>query len=136
MKKLALLLLPFFIQTALAADGSWEGSGANVVISQRGIATSSPVMRSQGALPPGRVVTSIHWNYKLQALPPSGMRVALCTPGLCVPLDGGSGRTQALQGIDANNPLYFLYQLPGKGAIRPPVRVLSYQVLVNYRDRD
>ncbi|PWC14291.1 flagellar protein FlhE [Brenneria roseae subsp. americana] len=134
-KKLYVLMLMLFVQTGMAADGSWDGGGSNVVISQRGISTSSPVMRPHGVIPPGRIMTSIHWNYKLQAFPPPGLRVALCTPGLCVPLDGGSGSTQALQGIDANNPLYFLYMLPGKGAIKPPVRVLTYQVLVNYREQ-
>ncbi|WP_121573685.1 flagellar protein FlhE [Brenneria alni] len=136
MTKLYVLLLLLFMQASLAVDGSWDGSGANTVISQRGIPTSSSVMRPQGGLPAGRIMTSVHWNYKLLTSSPSGLRVALCTPGLCVPLDGASGRTQALQGVDANNPLYFLYMLPGKGAIRPPVRVLHYQVLVNYRERN
>ncbi|MFE8104374.1 flagellar protein FlhE [Brenneria goodwinii] len=133
-KPCALLLL-LATQTAQAVDGSWDGEGANLVISQRGIAKASPVMRAKGNTPPGHVITSVYWRYKLQTTPPRGLQVALCSAGLCVPLEGGSGSTRALQGVDAGNPLYLLYHLPGKGPIKPPVRVLTYQVLVNYSQR-
>ncbi|KAA8996703.1 flagellar protein FlhE [Affinibrenneria salicis] len=131
-KRCALLLSLLAAQPVAAADGSWSGEGYNLLVSQRGWASASAVMRAPGNIPPGHVMTSVHWNYKLLATPPHGLQVALCSAGLCVPLNGGDGTTQALQGVSASNPLYLMYHLPGKGPIKPPIRVLRYQVLVNY----
>lgn len=128
-----LLLLFALPHQAVAVDGSWQGVGQGLTLSQRGRAVSSAPLRPAVKIPTGAQVTSVGWHITSQRPLPAGSQLAICLPGSCVLADGLSGNTQALAGNPANNPLTLLVKLPGSGALYPPIRLVSYQIWVNYR---
>ncbi|WP_413728532.1 flagellar protein FlhE [Sodalis sp. RH19] len=115
------------------AQGGWQGTGQMLVLSQRGSAKSSPPMRPFAPLPAGVRVTSINWRIETGRPLPSQVVLALCMPGKCVYLDGLAGRSDAMAGQPADNPVTLLIQVAGRGVINQPLIVNRYQVLVNYQ---
>ncbi|WP_369075417.1 flagellar protein FlhE [Brenneria tiliae] len=133
-----ILALPFlFTIDAVQAEGksgSWSDEGKQWVLSQRGRPTVSPLFSVSEKLPRSARVTSVHWQYKLtrKALP-SGLKVMLCTSVRCMELRGGKGTSLAFTGDWAGHEFYFSFSLPGKGPIKPPIRILKSQLIVNYK---
>ena len=60
--------------------------------------------------------------------------MTICMPDRCLPLDGQAGRSDALAGEPAENPLTLVLKMAGQGVITPPVVVKFYQLQVNYRN--
>ncbi|MGP4142143.1 flagellar protein FlhE [Sodalis praecaptivus] len=118
---------------ARAADGAWQGNGTQLILSQRGSSVAGPALRPHNLLPAGAVVTSIAWHIESERPLPSGVRLALCLGERCFFPDGLAGRNLALAGHPAGNPATLRLKWPGRGAVVPPVRLLRYWVLINYR---
>lgn len=131
MKRFALmLLLAAGIATAADKQPVWEG--ANLLISQKGIAKRSVLLHSNGSFPKGVVLTSVLWRYELLSRNSTGLHASLCIPGQCVRLNGQNGSTEMFAGLSAETPFYLVFHVPGKGALRQPMRVTKYQLIVNY----
>lgn len=122
---------------ANAASGSWSNSAVGVTLQNRGEMASSsrlhpklhaPVMQSPGN------IDSVGWRYQLLTPQPVGLRVKLCNDNNhCIDLDGASGQTRSFYGQSSQLALHFVYYVEGKGVLNPPLRVVSNQVMVNYR---
>lgn len=129
--RLVLLALLFPFVASASGGGDWQSSGVGASLSYRGIESSSTALK-----PPVGVsgtVTLVAWRYQLLTQGPAGLVVSLCSGSRCVELDGPSGTTRALAGVPASQPLHFVWQVRGRGGLYPPVRVISNQVIVNYR---
>lgn len=128
------LLFPVCGVQAEERSGSWSDEGKQWVLNQRGRPAVSPLFSVSEKLPQSARVTTVYWQYKLtrKALP-SGLKVMLCTTIRCMDLRGGKGISQAFTGDWAGHDFYFSFSLPGKGAIKPPIRVLDSQLIVNYQ---
>ncbi|MHC5174978.1 flagellar protein FlhE [Serratia rhizosphaerae] len=134
MRRLWLLLWLFGVQAAQAVSGSWAADGLGATLSHGGISTQSSALRPPNVLPSDEArIVSVSWRYLLTSPPPAGLQVQLCMPGRCVPLAGASGTTLALQDAPAASELRFSYVVQTRGALFPPLRVLSNQVIVNYQ---
>lgn len=132
-----LALFFFFVAGGVQAEergGSWSDEGKSWVLNQRGRPAISPLFRVSERLPQSARVTSVYWQYKLtrKALP-SGLEVMLCTTVRCMPLRGGKGVSLAFAGDWAGHDFYFSFALPGKGPVKPPIRILKSQLIVNYQ---
>ncbi|ACS85321.1 flagellar protein FlhE [Musicola paradisiaca] len=111
----------------------WDG--ANIYLGQKGVVYRSAMLQSNGMFPERSTVTSVVWRYNLSSSAiPSRFSSSLCTSDRCIRLDGASGKTLAFEGVPANRPFYFVFYIPGKGALRPPMTVLRYEVMVNYHN--
>lgn len=129
MKALLFMLLVPFGALALG-EGSWQDSGIGVTLSNRGVTASSRPLKPMQPVT-GRM-TLIAWTYVLDGPTPAGLTVKLCSPTNCTPLEGDNGTTRGLTNTDANQPLRFVWEVPGGGSMYPPLRVRSNQVIVNY----
>lgn len=126
---LLLLLLPLFAQSS--GEGAWQASSIGVTLNQRGVVASSRVLASPQ--PVSGVMTLVAWRYELIGPTPGGLLVKLCSQTRCVPIEGQNGTTRGLTNVAAGEPLRFVWEVPGGGKLFPPLRVLSNQVIVNYR---
>ncbi|EOS93193.1 flagellar protein FlhE [Erwinia tracheiphila] len=132
MKRLFFLLAALLpAAAAAAAGGGWQASSSGPGLQIRGQQMFSPALsapeKSSG------VITQISWRYRLNAPPPSGLIVHLCTQTRCVVLEGASGSTRGLTDVNAAENLHFVYSVQGKGKLPQTLRVLSNEVMVNYR---
>ena len=124
-----LLLLPLLAQAA--GEGAWQASGKGISLGHRGQAASSPPLAP--AQPPDGLMTLVAWRYELIGPTPAGLLVRLCSQSRCAEIEGQSGTTRAFTNVPASEPLRFIWEIPGGGKLFPPLRVLSNQVIVNYR---
>lgn len=127
-----MLLLAAGIASATAADKQPVWEGANLLIGQKGIAKRSVLLHSNGSFPKGAVLTTVLWRYELMSRNSTGLHASLCIPGQCVRLNGQNGSTEMFAGLSAETPFYLVFHVPGKGALRQPMRVTKYQLIVNY----
>ncbi len=114
------------------ADGGWEAKGVMLSVGQRGSVKSSAPMRPLSPLTSGARVTSIVWRIEAQRPLPAGAMMAICLSGKCIIVDGLSGRSDALAGAPADNPLTLQVKVNGSGALYPPILLIRYQILINY----
>lgn len=126
---LMLMLLPFM--THASGEGSWQASGVGATLSHRGVAASSRALAP--SQPVTGVMTLVAWRYELIGPTPAGLNVRLCSTTRCVEIEGQSGTTRGLTNVAANEPLRFVWQVPGGGALFPALKVQSNQVIVNYK---
>ncbi len=122
-----LLLLPCITQAA----GAWQASSAGPGMINRGMQAASPALTSPE--PVSGVMTEVEWRYVLTGPAPGDLRVHLCAESRCVAIDGASGTTKGLTNVSASESLHFVYGIVGKGRLNQPLRVLSNEVMVNYR---
>ncbi|AHG22039.1 flagellar protein flhE [Chania multitudinisentens RB-25] len=127
---LFLLLMPLAAQ---AVSGSWMASNDGVELRYGQTRAESPVLHPVGIYPNTQVrIRSISWRYQLMSAEPAGLRVQLCTAARCISLAGGSGYSDALEGEPADGEFRFVYYVQAHGALNPPLRVISNQLIVNY----
>ncbi|WP_034915461.1 MULTISPECIES: flagellar protein FlhE [Erwinia] len=125
-------LLPLLLLPCMAmADGGWQASATGPGIVNRGMQAASPVLVSPEAV--SGTMTQIAWRYTLNGPPPADLRVWLCATSRCVELEGASGTTKGLTNISASESLHFIYGVMGTGRLNKTLRVLSNEVMVNYR---
>lgn len=128
------LLLAFCSHSLPAAPGSWTADAVGVTLQQRGVIAASQALRPPLSLPVGEGrITSVGWRYRLLSSTPVGLRVKLCSALRCVSLGGESGETRGFQGDAGLSELRFVYTIEGQGGVYPVLRVISNQVVVNYR---
>jgi len=121
------LLLPCVTQAA----GGWQASSTGPGMINRGMQAASPALTSPE--PVSGVMTEVAWRYVLTGPAPGDLRVHLCAESRCVAIDGASGTTRELTNVSASESLHFVYGVVGKGRLNQPLRVLSNEVMVNYR---
>ncbi|UHM89978.1 flagellar protein FlhE [Rahnella victoriana] len=134
----ALLLLIALSLPAMAASGSWSDTQRGVTLQNRGVMMSSGALAPPASAPVrsqnAPTITTISWKYQLLGARPAGLQVKLCnTVNHCVNLDADSGVTQSFYGQTAIAPLRLVYFVPGGGAMNTPLRVISNEVIVNYK---
>lgn len=131
MLRALLLILLLSPGIAGAADMAWHASASGPTLSLRGSWLRSPALKppehTQGAI---RV---INWRYQLSGPAPSGLQVRLCAEQRCAVLEGASGYTTGLANVAANETLHLVFGVMGKGNLPPGLRVVSSEVMVNYR---
>ncbi|MFP1724576.1 flagellar protein FlhE [Lonsdalea quercina] len=133
MKRFALmLLLAAGLPNVASANKQPVWEGVNLLISQKGIAKRSALLHANGSFPKGAILTSVLWRYELLSRNSTGLHASLCIPGQCVRLNGQNGSTEMFAGLSAETPFYLVFHVPGKGALRQPMRVTKYQLIVNY----
>lgn len=137
-RPLVLMMLTILSLPAVAATGSWSDTQRGVVLQNRGVMMSSGVLAAANTSPvrkrPDATITTVSWKYELLGAMPAGMQVKLCNSvNHCVGLDAGGGVTKSFYGQPAISPLRFIYFVAGAGAMNTPLRVISNQVIVNYR---
>ncbi|WP_047607946.1 flagellar protein FlhE [Rahnella aquatilis] len=138
MRRTALLLLTVLSLPVLAASGSWSDTQRGVVLQNRGVMMSSGALAPPASAPVrssgSATITTLSWKYEVLGARPAGLQVKLCnTLNHCVNLDADSGVTQSFYGQTATSSLRFIYFVPGGGAMNTPLRVMSNQVIVNYK---
>lgn len=123
-----LCMLPLCSQ---AAGGAWHASANGPLLANRG-----GWQRSQPLLPPkntGGYIDVVNWRYQLSKPAPAGLEVKLCAAQRCTSLDGGSGSTRGLAHLSADETLHMVFGFAGTGRLPPGLRVVSSEVMVNYR---
>lgn len=132
MKRCLFVLCLLAPLTAGAVSGSWVAEGG-VTLEQGGMRDESAGLRPPNALPDANArITRVSWRYRLLGPEPVGLQAQLCTVNRCIPLGGGSGSSNGLQGEPANAELRFVYYVQSQGGLNPPLRVIGNQVIVNY----
>ncbi|TQI81104.1 flagellar protein FlhE [Serratia fonticola] len=126
---LLLLLIPLAVP---AVSGSWVADAEGVTLERGEVRDTSPGLRAANPPAANAKVTSVSWRYQLLSAEPAGLRVQLCTTSRCLPLGAGSGRSDAFNGLPADSEFHFIYYVQARGALNPPLRALSNQVIVNY----
>ncbi|ALB70227.1 flagellar protein FlhE [Cronobacter muytjensii] len=114
-----------------AGEGAWQASAMGPVLSQRGMAASSPVLAPDS--PATGVMTVVAWRYELIGPTPAGLVARLCSQTRCVQVDDQAGTTRGFMNVSASEPLRFIFEVPGGGRLYPALQVRSSQVIVNYR---
>lgn len=132
-RAISLTLLMIFSSSASAAGGSWSADSTGATLNHKGVSVTSRPLSPSVGIPAGATIQDVVWRYQLLNPAPAGLAVQLCSPQRCFWLDSANGQSSALQGESAASPLTMTLQIPGKGVIYPPVRVVSQQVIVNYR---
>lgn len=130
MTRLLWLMLACLPEAALAGGG-WQASSSGPALQIRGQQMFSPVLSAPEKMT--GMITQVSWRYKFNAPPPSGLVVHLCAQTRCVILEGASGSTRGLSNVNAAENLHFVYGVRGKGKLPQTLRVLSNEVMVNYR---
>ncbi|CAM4047579.1 flagellar protein FlhE [Serratia silvae] len=126
---LLVLLAPLGAQ---AVSGSWAADATGVTLETGGVRGESPSLRAVNPPAANARVTSVNWRYQLLAGAPAGLQVQLCTLSQCLSLGAGSGRSEAFNGMPADSEFRFVYFVQSRGALNPPLRAISNQVIVNY----
>ncbi|MCT4710541.1 flagellar protein FlhE [Enterobacteriaceae bacterium H11S18] len=126
---LLLIIMPLFAHAA--GGGGWEASGMGATLNTRGVVASSRALAP--SQPVNGVMTLVAWRYELIGPTPARLLVRLCSQTRCVPIEGQSGTTRGLTNVPANEPLRFVWEVPGGGRMFPALRVRSNQVIVNYK---
>lgn len=133
--KILLIGLALLIPTAgYAAPGSWAADDTGVTLTLRGrVASSNPLRAPTGAALGQELIATVGWRYRILGPTPAGLQVKLCAVARCMAIEGESGQSRGLAGEAANSDLRFVFSVEGKGALNPPLRVISNQVIVNYQ---
>lgn len=133
----ALALATLFLALALAslsvlaAPGSWvsEAQGARLFTPGRMI--ESAPLTPPAELVEGALIRSLRWRFTV----PSGQPrpdAWLCHPRRCIALASPRGKSRALAGLAADEPLVFRFRLPASSQPAAPFRIESLQVIVDY----
>ncbi|WP_370548990.1 flagellar protein FlhE [Edwardsiella tarda] len=134
MRPLIVLFIWGWLATAwAAAGGSWSADSCGLLLSQQGVVSNQPPLSPlAGQVPAGARIDDVVWQISLLSPAPTGLTLQLCTTRRCMALDGLSGRSLGLRGEPADSTLRVVMWVAGKGAIYPPINVVSQQVIVNY----
>ncbi|HBI6860988.1 TPA: flagellar protein FlhE [Enterobacter cloacae] len=126
-----LWILFFPLAAQAAGEGSWQASSIGLTLNHRGESIASRPLS-----PPEPVsgqMTLVVWSYTAIGPTPAGLRVRLCSLSRCAEIDGQNGTTRAFNGVSAQEPLRFIWEVPGGGRLIPALKIQRNEVLVNYR---
>lgn len=114
-------------ESGVPAPGSWQAQAPALYVARSDQRTCSEPLQPP-PLAQGRRLASIAWQF---AAPPAApLRAWLCQGAQCVALPGPRGRSHALAGLDAGQPLRLCFLRERPGAV---LAVRGLQVLVEYR---
>ncbi|WP_460428087.1 flagellar protein FlhE [Azotobacter armeniacus] len=122
-----LLALPAFALDAEAAPGSWQARIASLRLALPGRESASDALQPP-ALAQGQRLAGVRWRFALAAGAP--VRAWLCHPERCIELSAGRGRSTALAGLDAGQPLQFRFRLAPRAEPQP---VREIELIAEYR---
>lgn len=131
-KQLGLALLLAATPSAQAAHGAWSGSAAGPQLSVGKQTYAGQALRPSAPLPADAALSRISWRITLLGPPPPRMEIKLCSVAACIPLERLAGQKTAPLPFSAREELRFIYAVNAPGQLRPPVRVVSNQITVNY----
>ncbi|HEY3985242.1 flagellar protein FlhE [Cedecea sp.] len=135
MRRFAIAALIFLPSFALAQSGAWSSQSQGPVISRGQQRFKSQPINAPAPLPTGAVASRVQWRVVTATPPPGYLELKLCGGGSCITLPSLSGSRTLPASFPANGPWYFHYEFTTRGALTPPITVLSNQVTVNYRVR-
>lgn len=122
-----LLARPVFVPNAQAAPGSWQTQIASLRLAVPGRESVSTPLQPP-ALAQGQRLAEVRWRFVLAAGAP--VRAWLCHPQRCIELPSSRGRSSALAGLDAGQPLQFRFRLAPRAEPQP---VEGIELIVEYR---
>lgn len=109
------------------APGSWQGRAPALTVARSDRRSCSQPMVPP-ALAAGRRLASLGWQFSVSGGAP--LRAWLCHPQQCIALPAGRGRSSALAGLDAGQPLQLCFLPHAAAGAR---QVGDLQLLVDYR---
>lgn len=118
--------------TVLAAHGAWSGSAAGPQISVGKQTYAGNRLRPAAPLPVEAALSRISWRITLLLPPPPGLKIKLCSVAACIRLDRLAGQKAAPLPFSPGEELRFIYAVDAPGQLKPPVRVISNQITLNY----
>jgi flagellar protein FlhE len=124
------LLLPLSLPAVEAAPGSWQARIPSLRLAVPGRERASAPLQPP-ALARGQRLAEVRWRFELPAGAP--VRARLCHPQRCIELSRSRGRSAALAGLDAGQPLQFRFRLAPRGEAQ---RVEAIELIVEYRRTD
>lgn len=127
---LGLLLATVSLPT-LATHGSWSDMAAGPQLSVGKQIYAGRPLRPATPIPPGATLSRISWRITLLS-PSPGLTIKLCNAASCVSLDRLAGQKAAPLPFSPADELRFIYMVNTPGQLKPPVRVVSQQMTVNY----
>ncbi|MBD3894437.1 flagellar protein FlhE [Halomonas sp. ML-15] len=111
-----------------AVSGSWIAETDGVRVAVPGRDTHSRPLAPGPGVPARAQISQVGWQY---ATPPgTAYQAWLCHPQRCMRLGSSRGRSEALAGLSASEPLTFRFRL---GAGSRPAQISELQVFVDYR---
>ncbi|SHF55539.1 flagellar protein FlhE [Modicisalibacter ilicicola DSM 19980] len=128
---LALLLGLLMLPPAQADSGSWVGDAPSVRLFTPGRVAKSAAIAPPGRLPSDARIRRVAWRFEPPVDQPL-LEAWLCHRR-CLPLSMARGASEALAGLAADQPLYFLFRLPAEAHADTPFRLRGLQVIVDYR---
>ncbi|GLR07541.1 hypothetical protein GCM10007905_02600 [Mixta theicola] len=126
------MLLMAAAPSTLAAHGAWSGTAAGPQLSVGKQTYAGQALRSSAPLPPDAALSRISWRITLLTPPPPGLEIKLCSVTACIPLDRLTGQKAVPLPFSPNEELRFIYAVNAPGQLKPPIRVVSNQITVNY----
>lgn len=123
-------LMPASAADGLGAPGSWQARIPVLRLAVPGRERASAPLQPP-ALARGQRLAEVRWRFALPAGAP--VRARLCHPQRCIELSCSRGRSAALAGLDAGQPLQFRFRLAPRGEAQ---RVEAIELIVEYRRAD
>lgn len=117
--------------SALATPGSWVGEVGGVRLFTPGRTVESALIRPPTSLPSDARIRTLRWRFERPVGQPRP-EAWLCHARRCIELVTARGRSQALAGLAAGEPLHFRFRLPARAHAANPFRIEALQVIVDY----
>ena len=114
-----------------AGSGSWVGDAASVRLFTPGRSVESAPIVPPARLPYEARIRQVTWRFEPPIDQPY-LEAWLCQQR-CIFLPAARGSSQALAGLDASRPLFFLFRPPEGRRVLKPFRVRGLQVIVDYQ---
>ena len=117
---------------AAAAHSAWSGKTAGPQLSVGRQAYAGQPLRPDAPVPARAGLSLISWRITLLAPAPPGLEIKLCSASKCLLLEHLSGQKAAPLPFSPGEELRFIYAVNAQGELKPPVRVVSNQITMNY----
>lgn len=129
----ALFTLLFASSAVAAADGSWSSQSFGGTLTRGQETLKSRPVQAPSPLPVGSVAARLAWKITPDGPTPVGFNIKMCSSSRCMPLPGLSGEIALPAGYPPAGPYRFEYYSAARGALYPPLTILSNEVTVQYR---
>lgn len=135
MRRRMLLGLLVASPLAWAGDGSWSSQSFGGMMTRGQQVLKSQPVQPASSPPAGAIAKQLAWKITPDGATPMGFMIKVCGGNRCLPLSGLSGEMVLPVNFPAGGPLRFEYYSSVRGALSPPLTILSNQVTVEYRLR-
>ncbi|URQ60866.1 flagellar protein FlhE [Pantoea alhagi] len=113
--------------------GSWSGAAAGPLLSVGKQTYVGEPLRPAVSIPANAALRRISWRISLLSPSPTGLKIKLCSMTACILLDRLTGQKATPLPFSPGDELRFIYVVNTNGQLKPPVRVVSHQVTINYQ---